>query len=378
MDSQDYWTEIEYSEYWNVLSENASYNRELVPHRSKWLVITFGSFLSVLGVILLIAVVALLSQSNSTKIGLNRPLQVYLCILHVTSLTFVVPAEVVRECLRRWIFGDQLCHAWLVLSHMLVPMTLWAIFCLILQAVGRQLKLFTACLTHSLTCACLLIGTTLVTCSQLVTAMLTSEDAVFLDVCAMMVDKKYTVLVSLVSYFIPAAADLTLLVLFVCVTRNRGLAMEARDASCQKHLNRFAAIDMWQTESNMCDRVTSYATGQATTEVTTMTTHSNVVKYRENICITLTAYTGACVICWAPFYTANVWLSLGDCRDDVCFDTSMWTLLQWLGYSSSLLFGCCVLVNRDARAPLKRWLNDGGDGDTTDSMTSSFDDVKHV
>ena len=324
---------------YTLLAENVSNERELLASGSSWLVITYGSFIAVLGSILFTVIIVLVLTSNRRHMQLNRQLQVCLSVLHMTSFVVVVPAEIARECLGGWSLGDVSCRVWLVINQMLVPMTLWTIFCLVLSTLQEHVS--RACCyssaQSSVTSASILTSATIITATPLVSAIFYANDLLLTDVCAVLVDAHYTMTSSLVGYFLPASAVIIILFILALGSCTRS---QSRDVSYLQHAGTQPRI------------VTT--TIQASGHVQRV--NQSDARFR-NACVTLTAYSSVYIICWAPFYTTNVWLSVGRCRDDVCFNAGVWTLLQWFGYSSSLLVGCCFFISADLQDALNRWLN---------------------
>lgn len=212
---------------WILLSENVSSEREMVwqPHREG--VVVYGATLTawILAINILLLLV-LFRRGPGGRQGLW--LLGNLLLAQLLTGLLVVPWNVRTEAVGGWTFGFPACRAWIVAKVGLAALTTWTVLAITLDRLiyAADPLVYSRRMT-SCRVAALLSLTWLASigaCAPAVWRMLTDEDFVVPEVCAVAVERHYALVFSTSAFLLPAALALILstsLVLLVLCTRTR-------------------------------------------------------------------------------------------------------------------------------------------------------------
>ena len=344
-----------------LLGMNISMDRQIVPYATKNIVIAYGTFLTGVSAGLHITIlVALARLIGGGGMGLNKHLLAVFSASQLFSVLFVVPFEIAREYLGHWYLGATFCKIWITYSHLFIPAMLWSLLGLTLDKIYdlRSMGVYKYSKKNYKTagiiaCICLFTSVGLVPHQVWIH---TKVEFVLVEVCAVIVDKPYTTILSFVFYFIPGALLLACLLGLVAYARHR--VTQLTRAERQESLTALDPRARCRVHEEQCR--TSHDVDTYISDI-------------KNSCVCLCILSFICVSMWSPFYAANLWLSHSRCENTFCFDPRLWALFQWIGYTSCLVCPCVVFIDKRVRGTVRYWLRldiDDGEFSYKDSASS--------
>ena len=330
---------------WQLVGTNISDDRQLVPYgTTKTIVTAYGTFLTGvscgLHVTILVALSRLVTGGSS---GLDTTLLTFFSGCQLCSVVFGVPFEIIREYFGKWYFGATLCKVWISYSHLFVPIMLWLLTALALDRI-YDLRCMRVYKYTKKTCktSFMLLGVFLLSAVGLVPLqawMHLEPRFVLLEVCAVIVDREYTLILAALFYFIPTCVLVGCLIV---------LAVQAR--------KRIAQLGRAERQESLI--ALDPKTNCPVHEEKCRTSHDvdTFIADMKNSCVCITVTSFICVAMWAPFYVSNVWLSHGNCDNSFCLDPKLWELFQWIGYTNNLICPCVLFIDKRLRATIRYWM----------------------
>ena len=190
---------------------------------------------------------------------------------------------------------------------------------------------------------CLLVGVLLlcVTSVAPLIGWLLVHDFILHEVCAVAVNKLYTPVLTTLCYYFPAFICILAIVLLTFLTKTKIGQLRTMD--------RQESLTVLDPHCRLrCQ--TKTLSNDVSRRITAMESSRK--------CITTLSLV--CILCWAPFYVAN--LKIAFCNS-LCIDPRVWTLLLWLGYSSYLLCPPIFLIDKRIRFTVKSWISTTSHGE---------------
>lgn len=323
-------------ETWLSQSQNDTIvDTEMVFSTIREGVVWYGSLLAAwsvpLNLVLLLVLFVGLKRSTGLAVveGVFPPfrwLMVNFSVVQLAMGSFIIPLNVITDKKGAWVFGGDVCRAWLLAQLVFAANTLWTLFAMtfdrFLDTVAHRSYLGWS--SGRLVPLVVVLGSWVISGLVLVPSLITQGsggDLVLEEVCATSVSQEHSLFVTLAVYAVPGTL---ILIVFGAIAFAR-LRLQA----CPDY--KMAADDV-----SCCDGQNSNRSSVATASRDDVESSSSAAPHRScsgsGMAAILAVYV-SCLVTWAPFYAINVIIPF--CKGQMCVDPALWSLSIWLGYSTS-------------------------------------------
>lgn len=317
---------------WFSQSQNDTVETEMIFSTIRDGVVWYGSLLAAwsvpLNLVLLLVLFVGLRRSTGSAVveGVFPPfrwLMVNFSVVQLVMASFIIPLNVITDKKGAWIFGGDVCRAWLLAQLVFAANTLWTLFAMtfdrFLDTVAHRSYLGWS--SGRLVPLVVVLGSWVISGLVLVPSLITQGsggDLVLEEVCATSVSQEHSLFVTLAVYAVPGAL---ILIVFGAIAfaklrlqASSDYKMAADDVSCcdGQHSNRSSLATASRDDADVGAPHQSCS--------------------GSGLAAILAVYV-SCLVTWAPFYAINVIIPF--CKGQMCVDPALWSLSIWLGYSTS-------------------------------------------
>lgn len=317
---------------WFSQSQNDTFETEMIFSTIRDGVVWYGSLLAAwsvpLNLVLLLVLFVGLRRSTGSAVveGVFPPfrwLMVNFSVVQLAMASFIIPLNVITDKKGAWIFGGDVCRAWLLAQLVFAANTLWTLFAMtfdrFLDTVAHRSYLGWS--SGRLVPFVVVLGSWVISGLVLVPSLITQGsggDLVLEEVCATSVSQEHSLFVTLAVYAVPGTL---ILIVFGAI------------AFAKLRLQASADYKMAADDVSCCDGQHSNRSSLATASRDDADSGAPHHSCSGSGLAAILAVYVSCLVTWAPFYAINVIIPF--CKGQMCVDPALWSLSIWLGYSTS-------------------------------------------